>query len=241
MNKLVYGLSDQGLRRSNNEDCYHVDNERNIFIVADGVGGHNAGEVASRNTVEIVSAHLMAAAAPPGDELARIEEAIRIANRHVHDMACSNAQHRGMATTVDIVSIRDDRLYIGHVGDSRVCLIREKRMEQLTEDHSLIAEQLRKGLITAAEARASKMKNIITRSVGTEAEVDIDLREAVLIDKDILLLCTDGLTDMVPDEQIVSAAIRASGPEEFCRELVFLANEQGGRDNITVIAIYCFK
>ena len=241
------GKTDKGLSRKNNEDNLCLDPGTGLFAVADGVGGAASGEVASRVAMEVLRDHIRRTA--PRDEnrsndpdrtggLTRITAGIRLANKAVWDASKSEPALRGMGTTVAAVIIEDSWMGIAHVGDSRVYLIRASLMRQLTEDHSLVAEQVKAGLITKKDAEVSSMRNVITRALGQEGALDVDTSEIALMDGDRVVLCTDGLTTMVPDGSILSTVLSNDSPGEGCRALVDLANKRGGRDNITVVLIY---
>jgi len=242
MNIAAYGKTDVGLVRSNNEDSFLVDRDRGLFIVADGMGGHKAGEVASRMTVDVISDHVRERIlAGDPDHSSIVADAIRLANRSVHDAAGASLQYQGMGTTVEVALIKDDRLTIGHVGDSRIYLLRDNRLDQITNDHSLVAEQLKKGLISEEEARNSRMRNIITRSIGIGPDVEVDTAEFALAEKDIIILCSDGVTDLVPDDAILAQSLASSDHEDICNRLIMLANECGGKDNMTVVTVRLYN
>lgn len=240
------GKTDKGLSRKNNEDNLCLDPGTGLFAVADGVGGAASGEVASRVAMEVLRDHIRRTAPPDENRsndtdrtggLTRITAGIRLANKALWAAAKSEPALRGMGTTVAAVMIEDSWMGIAHVGDSRVYLIRAGVMTQLTEDHSLVAEQVKAGLITKKDAEVSSMRNVITRALGQEA-LAVDTSEIALMDGDRVVLCTDGLTTMVPDGSILSTVLSNDGPAQGCSELVDLANKRGGRDNITVILIY---
>ena len=239
------GITDKGLSRKNNEDNLCLDPGTGLFAVADGVGGSASGEVASRIAMEVLRDHIHKTAPRENSldgpdrtgELTRLTAGIRVANKAVWDASKSDPALRGMGTTVAAVMIEDSWMGIAHVGDSRVYLIRAGVLTQLTEDHSLVAERVRAGLITKEDAEASSMRNVITRALGQEG-VDIDTSEIALMDGDRVVLCTDGLTTMVQDGSILSTVLSSDSPAEGCRALVDLANKGGGRDNITVVLIY---
>jgi len=247
------GLTDVGVTREHNEDSFHVDNEADLYVVADGVGGQNAGEVASRMSVEVISSHFKKASeenvpfvgAPEkafSDRTNRLASAIRLANQVVHESSTSNPALKGMGSTIVAVTITEKgNLGIAHAGDSRAYLIRSGGIFQLTNDHSLVAEQVRQGLITAEEAQNSKVKNVITRALGASSEVEVDLDEQPLESGDMVLLCSDGLTNMVDDETILRIIQESSTMEDACSRLIKLANENGGKDNITAVLMTAEK
>jgi protein phosphatase len=234
--------------RTGNEDSFVVAPELGLFAVADGMGGHNAGEVASRMAIDVLRDYLSRTAAggevlmgssnPGFSEAANhLASGIRLANRVVYESAQSNPAWKSMGTTVVAALVRDDRLSIAHVGDSRAYLIRGGSILQLTEDHSMVAEQVRMGLLTREAAETSSRRNIITRALGFETPPDVDLCDLPLAADDRVLLCSDGLTTMVTDEVILATVQSSRDPDEACRRLVDLANAAGGRDNITVVTV----
>ncbi len=207
------------------------------MVVADGVGGHAAGEVASNMAVATVREHLQGYGRQV--TLAALTAAVQEANRRIHEEALRLQQHQRMGTTVAAAWCAGSRLLVAHVGDSRVYRLRQGRLESLTEDHSLVAEQFRKGLLSPDEAASSPLRHVVTRALGAEATVSVDARELSLQRDDRLLLCSDGLTTMVPEETISALVEASSGPMALCRRLVALANHNGGEDNITVVAAFC--
>ncbi|HXH27924.1 MAG TPA: Stp1/IreP family PP2C-type Ser/Thr phosphatase [Candidatus Polarisedimenticolia bacterium] len=250
------GLSDVGLKRQGNEDSFSLSPQHNLFVVADGMGGHAAGEVASRLAVESIERHIVgndprkeptlpaAFRTPRRDEeqmaipARRVLNAIRLANQEITRSVRRNSSQRGMGTTVVLAYIRGSRAYIGSVGDSRAYLLRDATIRQLTSDHTFVNEQVRAGTLTLEEARRHPARNILTRAVGSQEDVDADLIEQDLKAGDALLLCTDGLTTMAEDADIL-AAVRSRGDdlEACCRALVELANSRGGDDNVTVVLV----
>jgi protein phosphatase len=244
------GKSDLGLVRKNNEDCYFTGPEIGLFLVADGMGGHKSGEVASRLACDIISnnikhkyldakAKTIYGEANPSisDDSNNLLSAIRMANRMIYEAGANNAQNNGMGTTLVAVLIREKSYTIAWVGDSRIYLVRHGRLQQLTTDHSLVQEQLNKGLISSDQAETSEFKNVLTRALGTSEEVAVDIAETNSFAGDYLLLCSDGLTRMVPDQLILETIKKHEQPEAICDELINLANKAGGRDNITAVII----
>lgn len=245
----AYGMTDTGMVRAGNEDAFLVDEQCGLFAVADGMGGHNSGEVASRMAMEVmhdairraVNGHDSAVVGGIDPHYSRacnlLASAIRLANRAIFEAAASNQGWKGMGTTVAAVLAGAGRLAVAHVGDSRVYLIRDGKISQLTADHSVVAEQLRKGMISAEEARKSNIKNIITRALGQEPQIEVDLQELEPMDGDRLLICSDGLSGMVSDEEIVALINARTSLTPACRDLVEQANAAGGRDNITAVLL----
>lgn len=223
--------SDTGRVRSANEDSFLARSP--LFVVADGMGGANAGEVASRTAIETLAAGL-----PPGeDQSSRIEQAIRSANAAIHRGSNSDESLRGMGTTITAALIGDTEVTIAHVGDSRAYLLRDGGIEQLTRDHTLVDELVRQGRLTPEEAAVHPQRSIITRALGPEDEVEVDTSVHGLMEGDVLLLCSDGLTGMI-DERAISSTVNASRSLSVAaKSLVRQANEAGGRDNITVLLI----
>jgi protein phosphatase len=223
--------TDTGRQRSENEDSLFV--RAPIFVVADGMGGAQAGEVASKTAAETFDAELPAA---PPEQLLR--ETIEAANRKVHERAQSDPALAGMGTTMTaaIVDAESEEVAIGHVGDSRAYRLRRGKLERLTRDHSLVEEMRRKGQITDAQAEDHPQRSIITRALGPEPEVEVDVQTVPAQSGDVFLLCSDGLTTMLDDEHIARLLTRATSMQTATRALVDEANRAGGRDNITVVA-----
>jgi serine/threonine protein phosphatase PrpC len=223
--------TDTGRQRSENEDSLFV--RAPIFVVADGMGGAQAGEVASKAAAEAFDRDLPDA--PPGPLL---RETIEAANREIHQLARADPSRAGMGTTITaaIVDAGGEEVSIGHVGDSRAYRLRGGRMEQLTRDHSLVEEMRRKGQITDAQAEDHPQRSIITRALGPEPDVEVDVQAVPAAPGDVFLLCSDGLTTMVGEERIAAVLSGASSMREAVRQLVDEANRAGGRDNITALA-----
>jgi serine/threonine protein phosphatase PrpC len=239
----VEGATDLGLKRTQNEDSHACwvpkdpgERERRgvLLVVADGMGGTRAGEVASRLAAETVVASFRSA--DGGDPLAELYRAVEAANRLVHEESQSRPDVSGMGTTCTAAVVRGSALYFAHVGDSRAYLIRDGGIRQLTTDHSLVAQLVMRHELTAEEARVDPRRNVVTRSVGVGPEVEIDAQQYAepLQPGDTLLLCSDGLHGQVTDQEL---AENASSPdlEDACRQLIALANARGGPDNITVL------
>lgn len=223
--------TDTGRQRNANEDSYFT--APPLFVVADGMGGAQAGEVASKTAAESFAGGL--AAGPPEQALAATIEG---ANRTIHELARKDPGLTGMGTTTTaaVVDLEAEEVAIGHVGDSRAYRLREGRFEQLTRDHSLVEEMRRKGQLTDAQAEDHPQRSIITRALGPEPEVEVDLQTVPAQPGDVFLICSDGLTTMLDDEQIARLLARATSLQSGVRSLVDEANRAGGRDNITVVA-----
>ena len=228
--------SDVGRVRSANEDhCAVFDDPtgRRLLVVADGMGGHRGGATASRLAVEAIGRHFerdAAASVAPADRLA---EAIRQANREVHAASRHDAELRGMGTTVVALLVDPEGAWVAHVGDSRAYLVRDDRLEALTEDHSVVAELMRRGLLTPDEAEVHPRRNEILRSVGVDETVEAELRRIELAPGDRIVLCSDGLCGVVSDEEILDLA-RDGSAERAVAALIEAANAAGGPDNVTV-------
>ena len=223
--------TDTGRQRNANEDS--VFTRAPLFVVADGMGGAQAGEVASKAAVESFDREL-----PPGPPERVLRETVLAANRTIHEHARKNPDLAGMGTTITaaIVDLEAEEVAIGHVGDSRAYRLRGNRFERLTRDHSLVEEMRRKGQITEAQAEDHPQRSIITRALGPEPEVEVDLQTVPAQAGDVILICSDGLTTMLGDEQIGQLLARATSMQSAVRALVDEANRAGGRDNITVVA-----
>jgi serine/threonine protein phosphatase PrpC len=229
------GASDVGRVRSVNQDTLHelhdADGARHLLIVADGMGGHRGGEVASRLAVDSIVQSVDGSGTPPSELLQR---ALEGANLEVFEASCNDADLRGMGTTVVAMLFDEtDRAWVAHVGDSRAYLLRGNELTQLTDDHSVVGELVRRGQLTSEEARVHPQSNEILRAIGTQPDVEVDLKEIAIEPGDRYLLCSDGLSGMLPDPQIAEE-LGASPPTEAVRRLIDLANEAGGTDNITV-------
>ncbi|MBS0170155.1 MAG: Stp1/IreP family PP2C-type Ser/Thr phosphatase [Nitrospira sp.] len=242
--------SDIGRTRHHNEDRFHADPAAGLFIVCDGMGGHRAGEVASSRTIELIPQYLATAAADPALPLIgmtrpewsvatnRLASAVRLANHRIHQEAAHEQAYAGMGTTVVAACLAGSTLSIAHVGDSRLYLIRDRTIQLLTQDHSLVQEQLRSGLLTEAEAMRAAHKHILTRAVGVQALVEVELGEFPLCDGDLLLLCSDGLTAGVSEDAMLHAVLGSTDLRAVSNRLIALANEAGGSDNTTVIVVH---
>jgi len=246
---LCGGSTDVGRVRSNNEDSYRIVEALNLFVLSDGMGGEAHGEVASSIAVNTVADHCLEAARDHSapfhgqplvgwsDHTKRLASAVNLANQKILAAAGQNAERHGMGATLTAVWIGEDRMSLAHVGDSRAYLLRSGSLQQLTTDHSLVAEQVRRGILSAAEAEQSEMQNVLLRALGTQPEVELETDEQPLIRRDALVLCSDGLTRMVTEPEIAGTLQAETDPQKAAKRLVDLANENGGADNITVIVI----
>ncbi|MGB6067090.1 MAG: Stp1/IreP family PP2C-type Ser/Thr phosphatase [Desulfomonilaceae bacterium] len=230
-------LTDTGQQREINEDSLYVDEALGLFIVADGMGGHNAGEVASRIAVE-VSAKSVREGLEAGVEADPVvREAIAEANRSIFENALNNPAWEEMGTTLLIALATYGRVIIGHVGDSRAYFILKGEIKQLTDDDTFVFEWMKEGLITKEQARSHRARHGLTEALGVADEVESDVMVRAWEKGACLLLCTDGLTDMLEDEEILAIVGSAPEPQQACNDLVAAANRRGGEDNITVILV----
>lgn len=235
----TYSVSDTGILREMNQDfCFASDqpvgNLPNLFIVADGMGGHRAGDYASRYTT-----HRIVASVTRNKEkepISILKEAITTANQILMEEAREDEEKYGMGTTIVAATILDDRLCVANIGDSRLYVIGDG-IRQVTVDHSYVEEMIRLGKVDAKAARVHPNKNIITRAIGATEDVEADFFEVELAGGESILLCTDGLTNMVEDTAICEIMLSAKSPEEKAKQLVVLANQNGGKDNITVVIV----
>ncbi|PAB58869.1 Stp1/IreP family PP2C-type Ser/Thr phosphatase [Anaeromicrobium sediminis] len=230
----------KGKVRDLNEDAFYVtENDIQLFAVADGMGGHNAGEVASETAIHTIAEYINKNKEMINSKdsiLALLKEAVQKANEHVYHKAEKNTGYKGMGTTLTVALLLT-KIYLAHVGDSRAYLIEEEKISQITDDHSLVAELLKNGTITEDEAKVHPQRNMITRAIGTDKKVKIDLYSSPVKKGDILVLCTDGLSNLMEDWEIRDKFLKSPSIDLACNELVQLANDRGGVDNITVIAV----
>lgn len=224
-----------GLIRKQNEDSVCVIPELAFFAVADGMGGHLAGEVASRMAIEAIAAQLPGDGREEPDK--RLLRGANKANSNIYEASRKDTSCRGMGTTLTAGVIRKGVLILAHVGDSRAYLIRKGGISQLTEDHSLVQEMIRQGGITREQAREHPHRNVLTRALGTDASVNVDLVRVGLMPGDVVLFCSDGLSGLVDDELILRLVKSAAGPDEAVKNLVNEALRRGGSDNISVIVV----
>ena len=241
-----FSLTDTGRQRTMNQDYVFacdipVGPLPNLYIVADGMGGHNAGDYASRYTVDTVSAAIAGAEESSADPARLIESALQTANTGLRRIASKTPAYFGMGTTFVAASVKDGRLLAANVGDSRLYVLRAPgRIRQVTVDHSLVEEMIQAGRIDRETARTLPDKNIITRAVGAEDDLSVDFFRETIMEGDILLLCSDGLTNMITDQEIARIVFAIRSLEEAADRLVYEANMAGGKDNISVILINPF-
>ena len=233
----AYAKTDIGSKRSMNQDYMYCTTEpvgsfQNLLIVADGMGGHRAGDYASRLCVETMVQSLEKSAHKTPVSL--FEEAVTAANKAVFEESASHVEYEGMGTTVVACTLEENTLYITNIGDSRLYLIRDG-IEQITDDHSLVEEMVKQGNITESEARIHPQKNIITRALGINEEVQADFFEIDVEQGDVIMLCSDGLSNMIEDEDMEYIVKNSDTLQTAAESLVARANENGGNDNITVV------
>ena len=245
----AWGLSDVGRKRDHNEDSYLVRPELGLFAVADGMGGHQAGEQASRMALEVLERELVenpptprkresgAPSSPDNPAAVALKQAAQRAGAFIFDAAQSDAALHGMGTTLTALLIARERAYLAHVGDSRCYLFRDGKCIQLTEDHSWVNEQVRAGLMKKEDAKDSRFKHIITRSVGFERAVQVDGNTVAVAPGDCFLLCSDGLSNYIEGEEL-GRLMASSFYRQLPQLLVQLANDRGGDDNVTVVLIH---
>lgn len=248
MSVKACGLSDVGQSRSHNEDCFAIDADHGLFLVADGMGGHGHGEVASQLAVEAIRNAMLendarsAGGNSPSAEgirphAARLAAAFREAhNKVVHAMR-EDSTLLGMGTTAVGCAIHDEIAAFAHVGDSRAYRLRDDDLELVTEDHTWVNEQVMAGYLSADQARSHPLKSVVTRAIGGDREIAVDVREIEVRDGDVYLLCSDGLNTMLSDRDIHDHLAADGTLEEMCHRLVDAANERGGLDNITVLVM----
>ena len=235
MRLIVQGKTDKGLVRKENEDAFCIEKDLALLAIADGMGGHASGEVASKMAIEVLTDSLKKEGEPLPQ---RLYSGIKLANRTIYEAAQSRAELNGMGTTLTALQLDGNRLNIAHVGDSRAYLIRGGVIEQITDDHTIVSEEVAQGRMTREEAARSDMRNILSRALGIGPEVEVDIEELTVSEGDQFVLCSDGLSELVSEDEILLEVRSSKGPEIACGELVNLANQRGGNDNITVIVAH---
>ncbi|MDS1029869.1 Stp1/IreP family PP2C-type Ser/Thr phosphatase [Bacillota bacterium LX-D] len=226
--------TETGLVRKINEDCYYCDLDAKLFVVADGMGGHLAGEVASKMAVEIIVNYSQNISISSAQSL---WEAVSEANARIYANSLNNASRQGMGTTVTCAKVLDDKLILAHVGDSRAYLFNGKEIIHLTDDHSFVGELVRSGSITENEAQRHPKRNILLRALGAEEQVNIDIFEKSIKRGNLVLLCTDGLHNLLSDEEIYFILLEMKDLESAVDDMIKLAYSRGAGDNITIILI----
>ena len=241
---MIYEIctdTDSGLARDNNEDAVAFDAQTGLCILADGMGGYNAGEVASGMACAFIKSEMsrwlsQAGLHANGNEVKRaMEICVQNANHSIFNAANSNPQYTGMGTTLVVGVFQAERLVVGHIGDSRCYRLRSGEFQQITKDHSLLQEQIDAGLITPEQALTSANKNLVTRALGVEDSVLLDVTEHRVQVGDVYLLCSDGLSDMIKDQSIADIISGNARLEQKATQLISAANAGGGRDNISVV------
>jgi protein phosphatase len=250
MRAVAHGISDVGLQREHNEDSFAVLSEHGLAIVADGMGGHRAGDVASRLATEAIGEFFKKTANEDAtwpfhfdpnltDEENKLLTSIRLANRQIYEHSTRSPDLRGMGTTVvgALYSRKKNRMFLGHVGDSRAYRVRSGKIQQMTRDHSLVNDYLAAMPDMTDEQRSELPKNVITRALGMQDNVDVDIQSDECQVGDVYVLCSDGLSGMITDEEIADVVNSATDLSDVCTRLIALANEHGGEDNITAVAV----
>lgn len=248
----ISAKTDKGRKRQNNEDCFYIEPDLGFMILADGMGGHASGEVASKLATNLCAQQLKRSlktghvpifrhiSPQPGLDPRTIilGDCFKFSNQVVYEAAQKTPENHNMGTTLVAALWLDKKLAVAHVGDSRLYLVRNEKIFQCTVDHSFVQEQVNKGFIKPEEAEKSDFKNMLTRSIGVQGDVDVDVSEIELEENDYVLLCSDGLTKMLSDKHILSVFHSKKDPEKITEELIRQANEAGGLDNITVIVAH---
>jgi serine/threonine protein phosphatase PrpC len=242
MQKMVHGATDVGKERTVNEDYFIINREKNLFIVADGMGGHNAGDIASKNATQIADEYLKIDLLNNiRHDNRKIREAIIKSILHAHlkilEMADKNSQYQGMGCTIVMALILGNSLHLCHVGDARAYICNEKGILRLTRDHSFVMDLVDKGKFTMEEARLSPMKNKLHQAIGASKTINPDYKNCILKNDDKILLCSDGLWDMMSDDQIYTVLKQDKPAKKLCDSLIKMANSAGGHDNITAVVI----
>lgn len=229
--------SDQGRVRTSNEDSFIANGDAGLFLVADGMGGHAAGEVASKEAAETIERMVLSSDAQddPGELL---RNAVESANLRVYEKQRQRSEYGGMGSTLTVLLIRDGKYYVAHVGDSRAYLWRDGTLSQITEDHSVVWHLYENGLLRKEDLCRHPQKNLITRSIGPHPNVESDLESGEVRESDVYMLCSDGLSDVLPDETISGIlAQQDRTPQDLANALVASANAGGGPDNVTVVVV----
>jgi len=246
------GITDVGLKREGNEDSYSVEDSLGLYIVADGMGGHLAGEVASQIAVDLINKSFRRWVerntpdtdlyGTPDDTVSLkgnyIVSSIRLANRVVYELAMEYEQYHGMGSTVTALLVTPTRVIAANVGDSRIYLIRDGHIERLSKDHTIVSEQVKQGAMTEEEAATSPLKHILTRNLGSSEEVEPEVFELQPSNNDKFILCSDGLTDLVSDEELREMCQNEEDPDQLCHRLLDKVLKRGAHDNTTIISVF---
>lgn len=242
MKARAAGMSDVGRCRQTNQDQFLVDTGLGVYAIADGMGGHAAGEVASDLAITALLDSLTDSASDahpqtPDEVASRLRDALHRGNLKICESMVTRAEWRGMGTTMVALCTIGDTAVLGHVGDSRAYLLRDGALTQLTSDHSWVNEQVKLGLLTHEQAQRHPMRNIVTRALGNQSQVEVELHEEPIRPGDVFVLCSDGLNGMLTDAEIREVLLAHETPNAACRALVERANANGGEDNITVVIL----
>lgn len=238
-----FAQTDRGRVRANNEDAVAVDREAQVAVLADGMGGYNAGEIASGMAIAYIGTEMsrwlaQAGTTPPATDVRRaLELCVENANHAILGASLSNPQYSGMGTTLVVGVFQCDRLILGHIGDSRCYRLRAGVLQQITRDHSWLQEQVDAGILTREQAAASSNRNLVTRALGVEPHVQMEVNEFEVAPSDLFVMCSDGLTDMVNDEELADLLCAPGSLEEKAGRLIDTANAHGGRDNVSVLLV----
>jgi protein phosphatase len=236
--KIFFGKTDIGLKRKNNEDVFVVSPELDFCLTADGMGGAAAGELASKIFADATQDIFTGNTDRSHKEvLYRIQKAFRDANENILEHVIQNTSHKGMGCTAELLAFSDEGFIVGHIGDSRTYRLRKGHLEQLTQDHTMVQQQFEEGLISSDQIKQHPLRNVIYRAVGIKEELALDLIIGKIFTEDLFLLCSDGLTDMIPDEQIREILCTATDISRKAEELIETAKIAGGTDNITVALV----
>jgi protein phosphatase len=246
------GKTNVGLVRDRNEDSFSVEDSLGLYVVADGMGGHQAGDVASRVAVEMINKCFRQWVKEeviedkvfgyPDHSLTRmgnyVLSSIRLANRVVYEMATENERYYGMGTTVAVLAVTPSQVIAANVGDSRIYMVRNGRIERLSKDHTVVAEQVEMGMMTDEEASTTHLKHVLTKNLGSSEVVDADVFEVESGANDRFILCSDGLTDLVSEREILEETQDEDNPERLCNQFIEKALKRGGHDNTTVVSVF---
>ena len=246
------GITDVGLKRKGNEDSFSIDDDLGLYVVADGMGGHLAGEVASRIAIELINKTFriwMKSGASeemlfgwPDPSLSRegnyVLSSIRLANRIIYELSTENEKYHGMGTTVAVLAVVREHIVVANIGDSRIYMIRNGEIERLSRDHTIVAEQVESGIMSKEEAETSPLKHILTRNLGSSDHVNAEVFEIQPANGDRFLLCSDGVTDLIPDREILRMVQAEENPESLCRKFIDEVLKRGGHDNATLISLF---
>lgn len=235
--------SDRGMLRELNEDSFNVldgsSREPVSFIIADGMGGHNSGEVASKMAVDLITSDLLQASGyidkDRPDITDKLKDIVTSTNEKIYEASLREESNMGMGTTLTMAVVHKDKLFIGHIGDSRLYIIRNGAMKQLTTDHTFVDELVRSGSLTNEEAATHPKKNLLTRALGCSGSLEVDVFECSIKNNDVFLMCTDGLTNSLTEDEIMETVVAGEDLQTACDKLISKANDNGGEDNITVI------